>query len=144
MAPTTGSPDAACVPSADISTCAVPGTASGAGSIAVIMDFLPMTAAEYDRLVEQLELSRAARGSSNAVFHWLKKYPDGIRVIEIWSARRPLTSFIETVLQPSLRDLGLSEPKLTFHDIPDYLDISGAPDASDQGTVEPMDPVLER
>jgi len=105
------------------------------------MDFVPMTAGEYERLVEQLKPSRTARGLSNPVFHWVKEYPDGIRVIEIWPSRRTLTSFIETVLQPLLRHLGLSEPKLTLHDIPDYLDISGAPepDVNDQEHCEAMD-----
>jgi hypothetical protein len=96
------------------------------------MDFVPMTIGEYEHLVEQLEISRTARDLSNPFFHWVKEYPDGIRVIEIWPAPPPLMSFIENVLQPSLRDLGLPEPKLTFHDIPDYLDIGDAPDVADQ------------
>ena len=111
------------VPSADGPTGAA-GSEIGAGSLAVIMDFVPMTTDEYDRVVEEVELSRTARRMSSPVFHWVREYPDGIRVIEIWPALEPLTSFIQSVLRPVLRDLRLPEPKLTFHDVPDYLTAS--------------------
>ena len=142
MAPTTGRPDTSCAPSAHTPT-GTAGSGSRSGTIAVIMDFAPMTTRGYHRLIEKMELGRTAQGLSRPVFHWVKEHPDRIRVIEIWAAFQPLMSFMRSVLQPLMRDLGLPEPKWTFHDVPDHLMVSEA-DVDEQVQVRHSDPFLTR
>jgi hypothetical protein len=86
-------------------------------SVAVIMDFVPMTFTQYEQMVDQLKAQRDGPLSS-ALFHWYRVQPDGIRVIEIWPSRSTFTSFLDNVLQPLVKTLGLPEPHLSCHDVP--------------------------
>ena len=88
------------------------------GSVAVIMDFVPMSILQYEQMAEQLKVQRSGPDPLRALFHWYRVYPDGIRVIEIWPSRSAFTAFLEKILQPMVKDIDLPEPHLSCHDIP--------------------------
>jgi hypothetical protein len=88
------------------------------GSVAVIMDFVPMSLAQYEQMVEQLKVQRSSADSLSPLFHWYRVYPDGIRVIEIWPSRSAFAAFLEKVLQPMVKDVGLPQAHLSYYDVP--------------------------
>ena len=87
------------------------------GSVAAIMDFVPMSLTQREQMVDELEVQRGGPLSS-PLLHWYRVHPDGIRVIEIWPSRVAFVSFLEGILQPLVDDLGLPEPHVTCHDVP--------------------------
>ncbi len=94
------------------------------GPVAVIMDFLAMTVDDYERMTKQLELGGGPR-LSRRLYHWMRAYPDGVRVIEIWPDIRPFVRFLDRAVRPVVSSLRLSEPKVSFHPVPNYLTDDG-------------------
>ena len=91
------------------------------GPVAVVIDFKAMTVDDYEQMTEQLDLLREGTAPSSRLYHWMRVYPDGVRVIEIWQELDSFGSFLEGTVRPVLRSRSLSEPKLAFHPIPNYL-----------------------
>jgi len=87
------------------------------GSVAAIMEFAPMSLAQREQMVDELDVQRGGPQSS-PLLHWYRVHPDGIRVIEIWPSRSAFTSFLEGTVQPLVDELGLPEPHVTCHDVP--------------------------
>jgi len=93
------------------------GSKSCPGSVAAIMDFVPMSLAQREQMVDQLEAQRGGP-LSGPLLHWYRVHPDGIRVIEIWPSRFAFTCFLEGILRPLMDDLDLPDPHVTCHDVP--------------------------
>jgi len=93
------------------------GSAPCLGSVAAILDFVPMSQSQREQMVDVLDVQQGGPLSS-PLLHWYRVHPDGIRVIEIWPSRSAFATFLERTLQPLVNDLGLPEPHVTCHDVP--------------------------
>lgn len=93
------------------------GSAPCPGSVAAILDFVPISQTQREQMLDVLDVQQGG-SLRNPLLHWYRVHPDGIRVIEIWPSRSAFTSFLEGILQPLVDDLGLPEPHVTCHDVP--------------------------
>ena len=99
--------------------------------IAAVLDFEGVAMADYERLSERLNPSCRHRRLQGCLFHWMKQYPGGFRVIEFWTGRDPFEWFLENEFRPLLRELGLVEPHLTIEAVPEDA-IFGIDDMDDE------------
>jgi hypothetical protein len=89
--------------------------------IAVVIDFLNTSCADYDRLIEKMGLFPGATGLPGCLFHWARSTPDGLRITEVWRNRESFEIYLTEKLVPAVADLGLSEPEITFYEVHNYL-----------------------
>jgi hypothetical protein len=62
--------------------------------------------------------SRARR----ALFHWVTKTADGIRVTDVWQDRATFDRFAEEHIGPKMAEAGVdSQPDITFHEVHNHL-----------------------
>lgn len=96
------------------------------GPIAAILDFPGATPGDRQRLSDALGPDRPQRRLQGCLYHWLKQYPDGFRVIEFWRRQDLFEQFWDAELRPLLRELGVSEPHVTIERLPpQVLDEAG-------------------
>ena len=92
---------------------------ASAHPIAAVLDFEGVAMADYERLSERLNPSCRHRRLQGCLFHWMKQYPGGFRVIEFWTGRDLFEWFLDNEFRPLLRELGLVEPHLTIEAVPE-------------------------
>lgn len=86
--------------------------------IAAVLDFEGAAVADYERLSHRLHASCRHRRLQGCLYHWMKHYPEGFRVIEFWRGRESFERFLVDEFQPLLAELGLGEPLLTIESMP--------------------------
>jgi hypothetical protein len=89
-----------------------------ADPIAAILDFEGGSADDYERLSDRMRPTCRNRRLQGCLYHWMKYYPDGFRVIEFWRGRDLFDRFLIEELRPVVRELGLVEPRLTIESVP--------------------------
>ncbi|GAA3613010.1 hypothetical protein [Microlunatus ginsengisoli] len=94
-------------------------TDTASGPIAAILDFEGAADEDYRRLSDRMHAACRSRRLKGCLFHWVKSYPDGFRVIEFWSGRDPFEWFLVHEFRPLLAELGLVEPLLTIEPVPE-------------------------
>jgi hypothetical protein len=103
--------------------------------IAAVLDFDGVAMDDYQRLCERLNPTRRHRRLQGCLFHWVKSYPEGFRVIEFWSGRELFDWFLDNEFRPLLRELGLVEPHLTIESVPEDA-IFGIEDETEDDDVD--------
>jgi hypothetical protein len=84
-------------------------------AIALIMDFEGGTLDQYDQVLEKMELGdKLAPGG---IFHWVAETDDGFRVVDVWESQDAYEKFAEEKIGPLTAEAGLSEPKITPHEL---------------------------
>jgi hypothetical protein len=91
------------------------------GPIAAILDFAGADAADYRRLSDRLHPDSKQRRLQGCLYHWMRAYPDGFRVIEFWTGRELFERFLDREFQPLLRELGLVDPVLVIEAVPEDM-----------------------
>jgi hypothetical protein len=89
-----------------------------ADPIAAILDFEGSSADDYERLSERMRPNCRHRRLQGCIYHWMKHYPDGFRLIQFWLGRDGFERFLIDELRPVVRELGLVEPRLTIEAVP--------------------------
>ncbi len=87
--------------------------------IAAVLDFEGAAMEDYQRLSERLSPTYRHRRLQGCLFHWVKSYPEGFRVIEFWSGRDLFDWFLDHEFRPLLRELGLVDPRMTIEPVPE-------------------------
>jgi hypothetical protein len=100
------------------------------GVVAVVMDFVGATLAQFDQLLERLRLSPDGAGRVGRLFQWSRSTPDGVRVTEVWQSQGHFEVFLRERIEPHLSDAGLREPEVTTYDVHSYL--TGVPAVAPQ------------
>lgn len=95
--------------------------------VAAILDFEGASAADYARLTQRWNPHRPHRRLQGCVYHWIRHYPEGFRVIEFWRGRALFERFLSEELLPLLSELALEPPLLTIESVPaDAIDEADA------------------
>jgi hypothetical protein len=88
-------------------------------AVAVVLEFTGATLDQYDQVIERMGLTPRGSGPPGALFHWVTKTDDGIRVTDVWESQEIFDRFNEEQIQPQTQAVGVPEPSsVTFYDVP--------------------------
>lgn len=91
-------------------------------AIGVQQDFPGATLAQYDQVIQKMGFHPGGPGAPGAMFHWVTKTGDGIRVVDVWESREQFEKFAAGKIGPLTAQVGVpGPPKITFFEIHNYL-----------------------
>ena len=91
-------------------------------AVAIVMDFEGGTLDQYDQVVQSMGLSPGGPTPPGALFHWVTKTDDGVRVTDVWETREAFDRFAEEQIGPHSATAGFpSPPQMTFHEVHNYV-----------------------
>jgi len=91
-------------------------------AVAVVMDFPDATLEQYDQVLEKMGLQHGGPGPEGALFHWVARTDEGIRIVDVWGSTEQWERFAETSIRPLSAEVGLPEPSsVTMHQVHNYL-----------------------
>jgi hypothetical protein len=79
-------------------------------AVAFIMDFAGSSAADYDAVVEKMELG--GRLPAGALFHAAGPTDSGWRVCDVWESAEAFQQFAETKIGPITAEVGMPAPQM--------------------------------
>jgi len=90
--------------------------------VAIVMDFPGATLAQYDQVTGLMGLTPRGSGPPGALFHWVTKTDDGLRVVDVWESREQFDKFAHEEIGPKTQAAGIQvPPDMTFHDVHNYF-----------------------
>ena len=91
-------------------------------AVAIEMSFKGATLEQYDQVIELMGLTPGNPAPPGAIFHWVAKTDDGIRVVDVWETREAFDRFAEEQIGPHSREVGIGEkPETRFYDVHNHL-----------------------
>jgi hypothetical protein len=84
-------------------------------AIAVIMDFAGATTADYDAVMEAMQIGEHL--PPGGLFHAAGDGPSGLRVRDVWETASAFEDFAGTRIRPETERLGLGAPGLRFLEV---------------------------
>jgi len=95
-------------------------------AVAIQMDFKGATLEQYDQILQKMGLGQQTPGPSGALFHWVSKTADGVRVVDVWKDRETFERFSHDQIEPFSREVGItSAPAVQFFEVHNYLTAGG-------------------
>ncbi len=93
-------------------------------AVAVEMDFKGATLEQYDQVMSLMSLDDGTRHSPpGALFHWVAKTDDGIRVVDVWETMEQFDAFAEREIGPCTQQVGIPAPPETrVTEVHNYLE----------------------
>jgi hypothetical protein len=93
-------------------------------AVAVEMDFAGATLDQYDQIMALMGLDDpAAPSPPGALFHWVAKTDDGIRVVDVWETKEQFEKFAQEQIGPYSQQVGIPAPPETrFTEAHNYLE----------------------
>ena len=88
-------------------------------AVAVEMNFKGATLEQYDEVMKLMGLADGTRPlPAGAVFHWVAKTDDGIRVVDVWETKEQFEQFAQEQIGPYSAQVGVpGPPETTFRDV---------------------------
>ena len=77
------------------------------------------TAAQYDRLIERMDLG--GRSAPGVLFHWAAETDQGIRAVDVYDSRASADALAADAIGPLARELGLPMPAISEYEVHNYL-----------------------
>jgi hypothetical protein len=95
--------------------------------VAIEMNFNGATLEQYDEVIKLMGLDDpSAPPPDGAIFHWVAKTDDGIRVVDVWETREQFDRFAQEQIGPYTQQAGIEgPPEMTYRDVHNTL---GGPD----------------
>jgi hypothetical protein len=91
-------------------------------AVAIEMDFPGGTLDQYDEVIKRMGLDSGQSTPPGALFHWVTKTDDGIRVVDVWESREIFDKFSEEQIGPMTQAVGMAPPSnVAYHDVYNYL-----------------------
>lgn len=91
-------------------------------AVGVQLDFKDGTLAQYDQVIQKMGFRPGGSGPSGALFHWVTKTADGVRVVDVWRSREEFEKFSEEKIGPITREVGVpGPPDVQFFEVHNYL-----------------------
>lgn len=91
-------------------------------AVAVILDFRGATLEQYDEVVARMGFRPGGSGAPGALFHWVARTTDGIRVTDVWESREAFESFAQEKIGPLTQEVGVEgPPDTTIIEVHNYL-----------------------
>ena len=93
-------------------------------TVAIVMEFKGATLEQYDRVMELMSLDDGTREAPpGALFHWVAKTDDGIRVVDVWETKEQFEKFAQEEIGPYTQQAGIEvPPEMRFTDVHNYLE----------------------
>ena len=90
--------------------------------IGVQLDFKGATLEQYDEVLEKGGYLPGGPSVSEALFHWVTKTDDGIRIIDVWESRQAFETYAAEHNPQAFHDAGAPEPpQIQFFEVHNYL-----------------------
>jgi hypothetical protein len=89
--------------------------------VAVILEFENTNMDEYDQVVEKMGFSHGGHGAPGGLFHWVTETDGGFRVTDVWESKEIFEQFAQSTIAPLREEVGISEPKITYAEVYNYL-----------------------
>jgi len=95
-------------------------------AVAIQIDIPGATLEQYDEAIEIAGFLPGGDLPPGALFHWVTKTDDGIRIVNVWASRAAFDQFAETQVD-IIEEIGIdpSSLKVQFFDVHNYLARSG-------------------
>ena len=94
----------------------------GKVAVGVQVDFKGMTLEQYDEVIKQMGFEPRGAGGPGALFHWVRKTSDGIRVTDVWERQEDFDKFAEEKIGPITQAVGIqAQPEIQYFDVHNYL-----------------------
>ena len=91
-------------------------------AVAVEMTFVGATLEMYDEVVRKMGFTPHGSGPPGALFHWVAKTDDGIRVTDVWQTAEQYGQFADEQIRPYAREAGFpGEPEVKITELHNYL-----------------------
>jgi hypothetical protein len=91
-------------------------------AVAIDMDFKGATVEQYDKVLELMGLTHGGPAAPHALFHWVTKTDDGIRVVDVWDSKEAFDTYAAEAIGPYTQQAGFpGPPELAYHDVYNYL-----------------------
>jgi len=91
-------------------------------AIAVQLDFKGATLDQYDEVIGKMGFHPEGPADPDALFHWVAKTADGIRVVDVWRSREAFEKFSREKIGPLTQQAGISgPPDVQFFEVHNYL-----------------------
>lgn len=91
-------------------------------AIGVQLDFKGATLAQYDEVLETTGYLPRGPSTATALFHWVTKTDDGIRIIDVWESRQAFDRFASAADPGVFAQAGAPEPPvIQFFEVHNYL-----------------------
>ncbi len=92
-------------------------------AVAIEMDFKGATLEQYDQVIRRMGLDDPNASPPNgAIFHWVAKTDDGIKVVDVWETREQFDKFAQEQIGPYTQEVGVpAPPETTYHEVHNTL-----------------------
>jgi hypothetical protein len=92
--------------------------------VAIEMNFKGATLDQYDDVIKLMSLHDGSRPSPpGALFHWVTKTDEGIKVVDVWETQEQFDAFGEKEIGPYTQQVGIpNPPEMTVHEVHNYLE----------------------
>ena len=91
-------------------------------AVAIEMNFKGATLAQYERVMELMELTPGGETPPGALFHWTAETSDGLRVVDVWEDMETFDRFAQEQIGPFTKQAGFEgEPETTTYTVHSYL-----------------------
>jgi hypothetical protein len=92
-------------------------------AVAIEMDFKGATLEQYDEVLKLMGLDDPnAPPPDGAIFHWVAKTADGIKVVDVWETREQYDKFAQEQIGPYSQQAGIpAPPETTYRDVHNTL-----------------------
>lgn len=90
--------------------------------VAIDMNFRGATLDQYDQVVGAMGYTPGGPAGPGALFHWVTRTDDGIRVVDVWESKEQYERFAQEKIGPLSQEAGFpTPPEVTFHDVHNHL-----------------------
>ncbi len=98
-------------------------TEEGSVAIARLFECSGWTPDQYDQLIKTVDDRGGFGGRAwpGNVFHWAAATDDGILAVDVSESAEAADRLVGDYLAPVIAELGLSTPKVTQHEVHNYL-----------------------
>ena len=79
------------------------------------------TIEQYEQVITKMGFEHHGKGPPGAVFHWVTKTDDGLKVVDLWESPEQFQAFADSQIGPFSAEVGLGEPEITTHPVHNYL-----------------------
>ena len=91
-------------------------------AVAIELTFRGATLDQYDQVLDSMGLAQGGPVPPGALFHWVTKTNDGIRVTDVWETMEQFDRFAQDEIGPKTRAAGIeTEPEIRTFEVHNYL-----------------------
>ena len=91
-------------------------------AVAVIMEFNGATVAQYDQVINKMNLAKGGPGPAGSLSHWAAATEAGLLAVDVWQSRELYEAFARDQIGPFSAEAGITEPpKITYHEVHNYF-----------------------